>query len=374
MLHTAAATLLALLASVALTLAGWGAPVAVAHLAFAVGIVPLIFAAMAHFVPVLTRSGTPARSIRLLPAGAQLAGLLAVAAMQGLAPRWLLHLAATVDFVLAAALLGWIIHRARRCLGSPHPGCRWYPVALTCLLLALAAVPPLLAVPALYYPLRAFHLHLNTLGLVGLAALGTLPLLLPTALGKPDPDAGPWLRRRLGLAAGGVLAVAAGSAFAWPLAALGAVILIYLGLELARQWWRRFGPGQLWRDGAAASLGAALAGMLVLTGAGILHGAGLIAARPAIVAWGAGFLLPLVTAALSQLLPVWRWPGPAIPARAIMRSRLVATGRWRGLLFFGAGLALLGNLPVPAGVLAGAGVVLFAAGFVQAMGVPASAR
>jgi len=105
LLPTVAATVLALAASVVLTLAGWGAPVAVAHLAFAVGIVPLIVAAMSHFVPVLTRTGEPSRPIRLLPAVAQGAGLLAVASMAGLVPRSGLHLAATADFLVAATML-----------------------------------------------------------------------------------------------------------------------------------------------------------------------------------------------------------------------------------------------------------------------------
>lgn len=374
MLYTAAVTLVALLASIGLTLAGWGAPAAVAHLAFAVGIVPLVFAAMSHFVPVLTRSGSPAKSIRFLPAAAQVAGLLAVAAMQGLIPRSSLHGAATLDFLLAATLLGWILHRARRCLGLPHPGWRWYGAALACFLPALLAVPLLLAIPQGYPGLRAFHLHLNTLGFVGLAALGTLPVLLPTTLGKPDPEAAPWLRQRLGPVLGGVLMVAVGSALFWPLAAGGAILLLALVLGLARHWLRRFGWAALCQDGAAASLGAAVLGFLILLVAGILHGVGLIPARPAIAAWGAGFLLPLVTGALSQLLPVWRWPGPTIPARALMAPRLKAAGRWRGLLFLGAGLALVADLPGPGGILAASGLLLFAIGVVRAMGVPASAR
>lgn len=374
MLYTAAVTILALLASAALTLAGLGAPVAMAHLAFAVGIVPLIFAAMSHFVPVLTRSGNPARSIAALPAGAQIAGVLAVLAMQGLTPRWLLHVAASIDFLSAATLLAWIARRTRRCLGSPHPGWRWYAAALACLLLTMAAVPPLTAVPSLHAPLRSFHLHLNTLGLVGLAALGTVPVLLPTALGKPDPEAAGWLRRRLWPVTAGALAVAVGSAFSWVMAAFGAALLFAAGVGLIGQWWRRFRPSNLWRDGVAASLCAALAGLLALLLAGVAHGVGAIAARPSIAAWAAGFLLPLVTGALSQLLPVWRWPGPAVPARALMRERLAATGRWRGLLFFAAGVALAVGFALPGAILTAAGLALFVLGVIQAVRGLVSAR
>ena len=188
MLPTASLTFLALLGSAILALSGVGSPLAVAHLAFAVGIVPLIFAAMSHFVPVLTRTGDPGPWIIRLPPAAQLAGALAVAAMQGLVPHGLLHAAAAVDLLLAAILLNWIAARARAALGSPHPGWRWYGTALGCLMLALLAALLMPLLPSYWKALRLFHLHLNTLGLVGLAALGTLPVLLPTALGKPDPE------------------------------------------------------------------------------------------------------------------------------------------------------------------------------------------
>lgn len=374
MLYTAAVTILALLTSVVMALVGQGVSVAVLHLAFAVGIVPLIFAAMSHFVPVLTRSGNPARGMTLLPAGAQAAGVLAILAMQGLLPRWLLHVAAGCDFVLAAILLGWISRRVRGAIGAPHPGWRWYGAALGCLLLTLAAVPLLVSVPGLYAPLRAFHLHLNTLGFVGLAALGTLPVLLPTAVGKPDPEAAAWLRRRLWPATGAALAMAVGAAFSWPMAVIGAAVMLVVVFGLAGQWWRRFGPHSLWRDGAAASLCAALAGLLFLLAAGVAHGVGAIAARPSIAAWIAGFLLPLVTGALSQLLPVWRWPGPTIPARALMRARLAATGRWRGLLFLVAGAMLLAGFTLPGTAFSFAGLGLFALGVIRAVRVAASAR
>ena len=122
MILTASLTLLALLGSAVLALSGVGSQLAVAHLAFAVGIVPLIFAAMSHFVPVLTRTGDPGRWLARLPPAAQVAGLVAVAAMQGLLPHWLLDVAAAVDLILTAILLNWIAGRARATLGSPHPG------------------------------------------------------------------------------------------------------------------------------------------------------------------------------------------------------------------------------------------------------------
>ena len=374
MLHTASLTLLALLGSAVLALSGVGSPLAVAHLAFAVGIVPLIFAAMSHFVPVLTRTGDPGRLVTHLPGAAQLAGIVVVAAMQGLVPYWLLYVAAAVDLLLAAILLNWIAARVRATLGSPHPGWRWYGAALGCLMLALLAILLEALWPQYWKPLRLFHLHLNTLGLVGLAALGTLPVLLPTALGKPDPEAASWLRRRLWLAVGGALVIASGVAVMWPFAMPGAALMLVATIGLAGQWVRRFGMRSLLGDGVAVSLLGATIGLLITLGAGLAHGAGLMPGRPTLLAWGVGFLLPLVTGALSQLLPVWRWPGPSIPARQIMRQKLAATGGWRTALFIAAALALLGGLNELGGALLTGGLLLLASGLVQAMRVSRSTR
>jgi len=67
LLVTASLTFLSLAFSAVLALSGVGSPLAVAHLAFVVGIVPLIFAAMSHFVPVLTRIGNPFSVIAQVP-------------------------------------------------------------------------------------------------------------------------------------------------------------------------------------------------------------------------------------------------------------------------------------------------------------------
>lgn len=374
MLYVAGLTLCSLLGGAFLATAGIGLPVAVAHLAFAVGVVPLIFAAMSHFVPVLTRTGDPVCWIARLPWLAQAAGLLAVLAMQGLVPYWLLYGAATVDLVLAAILLNWMAARARASLGSPHPGWRWYGAALGCLMLALLAILLTAIWPAYWYPLRLFHLHLNTIGLVGLAALGTLPVLMPTVLGKPDPEAAGWLHRRLWLVAGGALVVATGAAVVWPFAAPGAALVLVAGLGLVGQWVRRFGIRPLLADGVSASLLAAVVGLLLTLAAGVAHGAGLLPARPSLLAWGAGFLLPLVSGALSQLLPVWRWPGPVTPARRLMRDKLAASGSWRAFLFLLSALALLADFQRLAGGMLLAALLLFGVNLLQAVRVRRSTR
>jgi hypothetical protein len=374
LIPVASLTLLALLSSVGLALSGTGSPLAVAHLAFAVGIVPLIFAAMIHFVPVLSRTGDPAIGIKRLPLLAQLGGLLAVGAMQGILPRGLLHLAATLDLLLAGVLLNWIAGRARAALGSPHPGWRWYGTALGCLMLALVAILLIDVWPAYWRALRLFHLHLNTIGLVGLAALGTLPVLLPTAQGAPDPEAVSWLRRRLWLVAGGALVVATGAAVIWPLAAPGAALILVAALGLVGQWGRRFGLRKLLGDGVSTSLLVAVVGLLLALAFGVVHGAGFGAGRSTLLAWAIGFLLPLVTGALSQLLPVWRWPGPTTPARLLMRQKLAANGGWRALLFLASALAMQSEFPaVGAAFLLGA-LLLFVFSLLQAVRVTQSTR
>ncbi|MCK6391826.1 MAG: hypothetical protein L6Q40_12545 [Azonexus sp.] len=374
MLKTAAVTLLAVLAAAGLALGGRMTPAALAHLVFAIGVVPLIFAAMTHFVPVLTRTGDPGGRIAFLPPLAQLTGGFVVAGMAGWLPYHTVHAGAAVDLALAAILLHWIHGRAHACLGQPHPGWRWYAAALLMLMTALLAVVGMALLPAHWHALRGFHLHLNTLGLVGLAAFGTLPLLLPTALGKPDPDVFPWMIRRLPPMAIGALALAAGVAAFWPMSVAAAAVLFVTVLGLAGQWLRRFGLRCLLADGVTASLLAAVIGWLLCLSAGVVHAAGLTAARPTLLAWGVAFLLPLISGALSQLLPVWRWPGPRCPERDQMRSRLAASGRLRSGLWLAAGLAFLcgiGEIGIPC---TAAAMLLFAFALVQAMRIRRSTR
>jgi hypothetical protein len=81
----------------------------------------------------------------------------------------------------------------------------------------------------------------------------------------------------------------------------------------------------------------------------------------------------LVTGALSQLLPVWRWPGPVIPARGIMRQKLAASGGLRGALFLAALALILGWDRLGSGLLL-AGLALFVLGLAQAVRVQRSTR
>jgi hypothetical protein len=197
---------------------------------------------------------------------------------------------------------------------------------------------------------------------------------MPTALKQPDPEAAGWLRRRLWLVASGALVVAIGVAIDWPFAAPGALLILVTALGLAGQWSRRFGLKRLVQDGVGASLLCSVIGLILSLLAGLLHGAGFFPARPSLAAWGAGFLLPLVSGALSQLLPVWRWPGPVIPAREIMRHKLAASGALRSALFLAASIFLIVGWHPLAGAMLLCGLVFFVIGLVQGMRVQPSTR
>lgn len=334
---------LALTVCAALLLAALGffleflGPVVALHLAFAAGALPLILGAMLHFVPVLTRTGSPLRPVKGLPWLVQAVGVGVVLTLHGVLPRSLLLLWAVLDMLAVAVVLGWMVQRARRCLGKPHPGWRWYAAALVMLLLALVAVLLMFVWPERYPALYRWHLHLNTLGLIGLAALGTLPVLLPTVMNRPDSQAALWLQRYWLPCGAGVLLVGLGSAGFWLLAVLGGGVLAWSLGQLLWRWWQLYRQ-PLWQDGAALPLcGAAVLLLLLLLSAPWWHG------RQVLAAFFVGFLLPLITGSLSQLLPIWRYPGPVTPARLVLRQRLTAGGQWRAIGFALGGVACLGG-------------------------------
>ncbi len=347
--------------ALALILSGGASPAAAAHVAFAAGILPLVFGAMLHFVPVLTRSGAPEKALQRLPLAFLAAGILAATAFSHLA--WfdpLVHAGAGLAMLAALVMAIWIVRRGRAALGAPHPGLRWYLAAVLCLMLALAAVLAMPALPSRRAALRLVHLHLNTLGFVGLAALGTLAVLLPTAAGKPDPAAAGWLRRMLPLTLAGVLLTAIGAAWWAPAAFLGALLLFAPAALLGKAWLARF-PAEILRPhGAAPSLMLALAGLLALLAFGVLHGLRRMEGNEAIFAFVLAFLLPLVSGAVSQLLPVWLKPGVQTDWHRAARARLGRFAVLRGLTFVAAG-GLVAFGWAAGAWLAAAGLALFAA-------------
>ena len=352
------------LATLLLLYLGTPSFLAAAHLVFAVGILPLIFGAIAHFVPVLTRGGRAHRLVLLAPLLIQSAGLLAFLHFYGVVGIGALHAAAGSALLMAIGFAGWLRFRALHTLGKPHPGWRWYLAAIIFLALSLLLVPFMAVWPGAYHELRLIHLHLNTLGFIGLTAIGTLQVLLPTVLSGPDAEAAARLRSDLPFAAAGVLAVALGSALWLPLALLGAFALLGVGVRPGLSWLRRYGLRKMFSDGAAVALAAALSGFLLLILLGLGHAFHLVDAQHAVPAFIVAFLLPLVSGALSQLLPVWRYPGPQSSAREGMRIALVRGGGVRSVVFVAGGM-LLATSNTEGIWLAAAGILSFLFGIVR---------
>lgn len=308
------------------------------HLALATGVMPLIFGAMMHFVPVLTRSKSPSRGIQLVPAFMLASGTLAVYAFTTAS---LIHyFAALTAFAAAAVFSGWIMRRTANPLNKPHPCLYWYLAAVVCLMLALAAVAAMSVWPEQMQALKNLHSHLNTLGFVGLTAIATLQVLLPTVAGRFDPQAASRLRHDLKWALGGTLLVALGAAWFKPLAWLGALMWAMPLVRLGKAWLTLY-PGEILRlHGAAPSLAAALAGFAAALLFGVLHGSLLVGATGTAHAFIFAFLFPLVTGAVSQLFPVWVRPGPQTVWHAQTKLKLGWGGGIRGALFFAGGILL----------------------------------
>jgi len=314
--------LFALAATLALPVIADVAPAARAHLTFAVGVMPLILAAFHYFVPVLTRSGTASMPACALPWLALAAGLLAFA--QFVAPD-AVPLAFVVSalgaLIAASASAAWMRRRGARAVGRPHPCLRWYVAAAFCLAAAAAAVLAMQLWPDQYTALKRVHLHLNTIGFVGLAAIGTLLVLMPTVAARPDAGVADRLHRDLAPAVAGSLLIAAGAAWQSLLAWLGLALWLVVLSHLGAAWWRLYRAEIFAWHGLAPPLGAALAGLAVLLVAGALQTVFSGVFANAGLVFIALFLVPLVTGAAAALLPVLLRPGVQTAWHAGLRVR-----------------------------------------------------
>jgi hypothetical protein len=273
------------------------------HMIFAVGIIPLIFGAMTYFVPVLTRTGAVSNCELIPPLLAFVAGLLLIVGLWK--SNQLIPIAAAIDLVAVLWLSRWIQQRRGRCLGSPHPGLRWYQLALLMLLLALSAIVAGYFWPEQWRAFRHFHLHLNLLGFIGFTALSTLRVLLPTSTNISDSHTVMWLSKQWLWATPGVLLIAAGSAWYTPAAIVGLVIFAIPLLLLAKALLIKQWAGVAKLHGAAPALAIALSGFggcLLISG---WHIHGLLRGDDLTRLFILLFLLPLVTGAASHLIPLW---------------------------------------------------------------------
>ena len=316
-------------------------PAAHIHLALAMGVMPLIFGAMVHFIPVLTRSAAAHIMVRLIPMLALTAGILAFFSF--VVSNQAYYFATFLALATAVAFAAWIIRRASKALGKPHPCLYWYLSAVACLILALAAIAAMALWPEQRLALKRLHLHLNMLGFIGLTAVATLQVLLPTAVGRPDPNAASRLRQDMKWALGGTLLISIGAAWFNPLSWLGAALWMIPLVRLGKAWLTLYLKEIFQLHGATSSLAAALAGFSLALLFGLLHAAGILNTTDTAHAFILAFLFPLVTGAVSQLLPIWARPGPQTTWHALVRQRLGAGGGYRAILFLvGGGLLGLG--------------------------------
>ncbi|MFA6441204.1 MAG: hypothetical protein WCV99_02645, partial [Sterolibacterium sp.] len=255
-----------------------------------------------------------------------------------------------------------------------------YLAALAFLAAALLAVPAMAMWPEQRGALRQFHLHANLLGFVGLTAIGTLQVLLPTAVGRADYQASARLATDLKFSCAGVLLLAFGAALAVPgmsvgwarqLAVIGAVLFLFAPLRMATYWVAAYSERIASLHGAAASLALACLGLIGLMFAGIGHTLGFLAGRDAIAGFVLAFLLPLVSGAAAQLLPVWLCPGgnalgvrPGVQGEwhHRLRAQLGRLAGLRALLMVAGGLAVAFGWPQGAWLsLAGVALLLLVA-------------
>lgn len=320
------------------------APVAPVHLALASGAMPLIAGAMLHFVPVLTRSAARGRVMRVVPWLMLFAGVLVFTSFVFPLPTVIMrNAAATLGMIGSATLVWWIVRLSRGSLGRPHPGVYWYLAAMICLLLGLITVLLMHAWPTQYLALRRFHLHINTLGFIGITAIGTLQVLLPTALNMPDARAGKRLHTDLKWVLAGSLLIAIGAAWFRPLVWPGLLLWLAPLLRLGVAWLALYkNAPEKWNENATGLAGALL-GFVVVLAFGAGHASGAIPAASAGMAYLFTFLLPLVTGAASYLLPLWLKPGPQTEWHMHARKSLARFSLLRVLLFISAGAIVTWN-------------------------------
>lgn len=325
------------------------------HVIMAIGIMPLIMGAMIYFTPVLTHSRAPGWPVLMVPFLALGAGVMVTTAL--IWRRDLLFVPAILAILSTGVLLGWMWRRAQTMLGRPHPGVRWYMWALACLSSGLLAIFAATLWPEYWIALRRFHLHINLLGFVGLTAYGTLRVLVPTVAGYADPEARGRLHGDLYLLVAGTFLIATGSVgwtwLVWPGLVLWLVPLVRLASSHIWRW-RKFVWG--WNR-SSTSLSFAVFGLILVLIAGGFHAVSVGTATMAVPLFFFVFLLPLVTGAVSYLLPVWLCSARSDPKYETMARQLAWGSGVRSLSFLLAGVMAWSDMTVAVYLAVAAGAV-----------------
>lgn len=334
----AAVTLLTFIAASFLALSRGSAAIVSYHIIFAIGIVPLILGAMVHFVPVLTRSKSPGQCIRLLPATAMLGGIVVTSyfAFPQAVPAGRYLGAAIV--IIAVASTGYWAYRSRsKAIGTPHPCLDWYLAAMACLFVAMGAVLLGYFVPTQRAALRLLHLHLNAMGFIGITALGTLQVLLPTVAQRPDPKATIRMHQHLKWVVAGTVMTVCGAAWHSGLAWIGVTLLAIPLFGIFKSWLPLYAGEIFNMHGTTPALAAALCGYVVAVVLGTTHAYHYTGASP-VATFIIAFLMPLVTGAISYLLPLWLCPGQQTAWHRAARKYLGFGGGLRALILLAGGV------------------------------------
>ncbi|MDP2829121.1 MAG: hypothetical protein Q8O37_11010 [Sulfuricellaceae bacterium] len=324
-------------------------PAAHVHLVLALGMMPLIMAAMTHFVPVLTRSRAATAVLRAPLLGAAGGVVIVAWLIWPVQPLWR-SIAAALALAGCLWLAVWQWRRRQAALGGAHPGVDWYLAALACLGLGLLAVLAMAVWPAHYPAIKRLHAHLNLFGFVGLTAVGTLQVLLPTTAGQGDPEAAQRLHADLPVALAGAMAIALGAAWWSYLSILGMALWLFPLARIGKAWFNRYRGAMLDYHGATPLLAGALAGFVLTLLAGAAHGMAWLPAANVGHLFVFAFLFPLVSGAAGYLLPLWLRPGVQMPWHEVARSRLTYGSAARFGLFATAAVLALAGWPGSAAV------------------------
>ncbi len=312
----------------------------------------------AHFTAALLRSRDDDRMRLLATWRLALLGAGSLMVLVGVPTTlwWLVVAGATLVSIAVVWHAVQLVSDLRRALPGRFRICIRYYVAAACCLPVGAGFGAALAFgldDTWHANLLVAHTMTNLLGWIGLTVVGTLVTFWPTVLRtRMDDRAERLARQALPVLLGGLAVTVAGSLLAVrPVAVIG--IVVY---ALALLWWGRclIGPVRKRppREFAAASILSACVWAvvaLVATAVFVLVSSDMEVADgyPVLASlWVAGFLVQLVTGALSFLLPSVMGGGPRVVRASSAWFNKFATSR---IVVINGGL-LLWLLPVPSWV------------------------